>query len=307
MSLRERVDRFATTLACVWAVAGLLGCASSGPPVPELVALDPIRMPGAQLDRSIQRLCLDSLESEIEIADPAQRLSAFEERIVHRLESEGFQVVGSKETGRVRAEIEGELDEAFDPHTGRAISDVARANAARVRERQVEQLDCEAFVEVELVVVQAFWGDRIVVWDGRRVWADGREDLDQLGIALRDAYIGGVRGWGAIPALSLQLAVRDREDRMIFWRAGGIQPIATLRSVPYQIRWDPLPDDRILTDAESNQAAVDLAVGPLRALSRAGGTDCVDGDGGRSDREGAARSGSSTSDRSECAHEQTTK
>lgn len=307
MPPRERVARLATTLACVCAVAGLLGCASSAPPVPELVAVDPVRLPDAQLDRPIQRLCLDSLESEIEIVDQAQRLSAFEERIVERLESEGFQVVGSKETRKVRDGIDGELDEAFDPHTGRAIAEIERANAARVRRRQIEQLDCEAFVEVDLAVVQAFWGDRIVDWDGRRVWADGRTDLDQIGTALRDAYIGGVRGWGSIPALSLQLAVRDPEDRVIFWRAGGIQPIATLRSVPYQIRWDPLPDDRILTDAESNQAAVDLAVGPLRALSRAGVAECVEGDGGGSDRDGAARSGSSTADRAECTHEQTTK
>ncbi|MBY0400999.1 hypothetical protein K2X89_11930 [Myxococcota bacterium] len=67
--------------------------------------------------------------------------------------------------------------------------------------------------------------------------------------------------------MSLQLGIRDREDRVIFWNAGGIQPIATLRSVPYQLRWDPVPDDRLLVDPVSNRAAVDLALGPLRGPS----------------------------------------
>ena len=267
MPSRRSLERFSTLFALVGTIGGLLGCASTSPPVPEPVAIDPFRIPDANFRQLIHRLCLDSIASEIAMEDGDQRLSSFEEQIAHRLERAGFQVVGSNETRKAREGIDEELGEAFDAHTGRAIPGVALAHSSRVRERLAAALDCDAFVSVDLAIVQAFWSDRVVLWDGREVWADGRDDVDQIGIALRDAYIGGVRGWGAIPALSLQLAVRDREGRLIFWNAGGIQPIATLRSVPYQIRWDPLPDDQILIDPDSNQAAVDLAVGPLDAHS----------------------------------------
>ncbi len=306
MPLRDYVARFATVFAYVGAIGGLLGCASSGPPAPELVAVDPFRVPDANLRQAVARLCLDSIASEIAIEDSEQRLSSFEELIVHRLESAGFQVVGSKETRKVREGIDDELGEAFDAHTGQAIAGSALAGTSRIRERLVDQLDCDAFVEVELAIVQAFWSDRVVLWDGREVWADGRDDLHQVGTVLRDLYIGGVRGWGAIPALSLHLAIRDREDRVIFWNAGGIQPIATLRSVPYQIRWDPLPDDQILIDPDSNQAAVDLAVGPLDAHSSSAVADCGAGGGG-SGGGGASRSRQSTGVRAGCAHEKSRK
>lgn len=267
MPLRDSFARYARVLVGVGAIGVALGCAStaSRAPVPELVAGDPFRVPEADFRRSVHRLCLDSLASEIALADDDPRRSSFEERIAERLEQAGFEVVGSKQTRAARAGIGEEPGEAFDPNTGRAIPGVALAFASHVRERLAATLECDAFVSIDLAIVQAFWDDRLVFWDGREVWADGQDDADQVAIALRDAYIGGVRGWGAIPALSLHLAIRDREGRLIFWHAGGIQTVATLRNVPYQIRWDPLPDDRILVDAESNQAAIDLAVGPLDA------------------------------------------
>ncbi len=265
MPLRKSLARFARVLAGVGVIGGLLGCASTAPPVPELVAVDPFRVPAVDFRRSVHRLCIDSLTSEIEMEDGDPRLSSFEERIVERLERAGFEVVGLRQIRKARAGIGEEPGEAFDAHTGRAIPGVALAFSSHVRERLTAILDCDAFVSIDLAVVQAFWDDRLVFWDGREVWADGREDADQLAIALRDAYIGGVRGWGSIPALSLQVAIRDCKGRLIFWHAAGIQPVATLRNVPYQIRWDPLPDDRILIDPESNQTAVDLAVGPLDA------------------------------------------
>jgi len=275
--------------------------------VPEPGAVDPFRVPDANLGQTVRRLCLDSISSEIAMEDSEQRLSSFEELIFRRLESAGFQVVGSKEIGKVREGLDEDLGETFDAHTGQAIPGIALAGAARIRERLVAQLDCDAFVTAELALVQAFWSDRLVLWDGREVWADGRNDLAQFGTALRDAYIGGVRGWGAIPALSLQLAIRDREDRMIFWNAGGIRPIATLRSVPYQIRWDPLPDDQILIDPDANRAAVDLAVGPLDALSSSSVADCGAGDGIGSGGGKASRSSQSTGARAECTHENSRK
>lgn len=270
MPMREGAARFAAVAAFIGAIGVLLGCASSGPPVPELVAVDPFRVPDSDLRQEVHRLCLDPITSEIELADGDPRLASFEELIAQGLGSAGFEVVGTKETRRAREEVDAMLGETFDPHTGEPIAGSALAGASRIREGLTAKLDCDAFVGSVLAVVVAFWSDRVVLWDGREVFADGRDASHQVGVAIRDAYIGGVRGWGAIPALSLQLSIRDHEDRVIFWNAGGIQPVATLRSVPYQLRWDPVPDDRLLNDPASNRAAVDLALGPLRGTANSG-------------------------------------
>lgn len=201
---------------------------------------------GDQFRSRFETLCLAQTQLGFHLEEGEARRISVEDEIAAQLESAGLAIVRAERLNAVRTRIEQEFGGYFDPDWGRVIEEKRAAIQAAVHRAMQSELACDGLVESAVLVVDAGVGGQIVRWDHRERFL---------------AYpIAGV-----VPAISVEVAIRDTPESEVYYGVGGIQLAMAIREDKFtEAHFEPLDDAALLAAPGDIRTGVALALEDLR-------------------------------------------
>jgi hypothetical protein len=184
-------------------------------------------------------------------ADPEATRTQFESLIDQKLRALGFTVIASNEYKHTRERLIKQLGGIFDPITGKPDESKAKTLRSYLLEELRTKHRADAVLYPMVQVVKAGFNAGQARWHGT-----GEPVLPEGFWA--QFTMGDLQG--TTSAASLLVRIEDINGADLYLQAGGIQVLAKLASGRQFVS---IPQQELLTNADRNKAAVDIALGAL--------------------------------------------
>ena len=195
---------------------------------------------------AIRGLCVLPLQSESSV--DSQRLGELEAILLAALRYHGFEAVDPETSLAAYDRVRRESGGFYDPLTGERDSARFEAFQDALARRLGPELGCQGFLLPRIVFVTAPWHSGLASWDGAR-----------------EKIPGGASLLGRVAALSLWVSIRSFGERVLYFRAAGIQLTARLQQKGFfsTPQFEPIPPGELLRDDGRFRTAVRAALASL--------------------------------------------
>lgn len=108
------------------------------------------------------------------------------------------------------------------------------------------ELDCDGVVDAAVIAVESGAHEGWALWDHRRV-------------------LVGYGAYGAVPAVSIEIVIRDAPEREVYFGVGGVQLVTRVETDKFtEPHFEPIPTEEVLADSREANEAIRLALDELR-------------------------------------------
>jgi hypothetical protein len=242
-----RCRRYNKLLAMSVMLTVLAGCAT----IPRFTD-QPFKVDQEEFYRTVRVVALEPpVIGEIKQAAEAQ--AEFESLAAEKLKEAGLSVIASDKYGSLRESLGKQDGGLYDPVTGKINEAKAKELQKKIFDELRAQYGIDAVARVVVLPRTAYFSACRARWDG----------VEQA-MASCGFLEGGGNYNGRISAISLLVAIRDKEGKILFMNAGGIQLIARLKTGFFKAaQFESIAPDDLFVDKLKNRAAVDIALDPL--------------------------------------------
>lgn len=182
-----------------------------------------------------------------------QVIAKFELLMGNKLREAGFSVLPSKEYRDIWLHNVLQMGTIFDPITGKRDDSKFKTIQEQCYKELAEKLNVDAVLISRILFVKASFYEFVARWDGTEESLDVRSGgMKFLGL------LDSSTTTGTVPALSLEVTIKDIHGTPIYLNKGGIQ-VLTKRSP----RFVSVSKNELLVNEERNMTAVDIALDPL--------------------------------------------
>lgn len=224
----------------------LAGCAS----MPRFTE-QPFKIDQDEFYRTVQVIALEPLGMP-EMKQATEVRAEFESLVTEKLKEAGLSVIASDKYVALRDSLGKQEGGLYDPMTGKKNEAKAKEIQKKVFDELRVQYHIDAVARVFVIPRTAFFSGCTAKWD------EAAQDVGECG------FFAGGNLYGRITAISLLVAIQDKEEKSLFINAGGIQLTATLKaSFIKSHQFEAVATDDLLIDKLKNRTSVAIALGSL--------------------------------------------
>jgi hypothetical protein len=227
----------------------LQGCAQVAPPY------EPFKIPRNEFFARTKVVALAPVGFTVNPENQESASTQFESLLDQKLRELGFTVVPSTEYKAIWERLTKQMGGIFDPITGKRDDNKLKTVRGYLLEELRTQHRADALLHPVIQVVKAPFNA------GHARWHGTAESIIPEGFL---AAFFMADSAGTTSALSLLITIEDMNGVDLYVQAGGIQVLAKLTSGRQFVS---IPQNQLLTNAERNKAAVNIA---LSGLSKGG-------------------------------------
>jgi len=186
----------------------------------------------AEMLGSIKRVGIIPVSLPYWFEDRDDAKQAVLEAVTKYLRTAGMDVVGPDTFKAAYDRFNAQMGGMYDPKTGTIREEVGKAIYQNARREFVSKERLDGYAIVRVQKRSASYAAFFMNWDGVRETSDGKPVPNGV------VRLLGASGYsGTLPALSITVQIANAQDRVVFGRAGGIQPASYFdfaRGVGYQ-------------------------------------------------------------------------
>jgi len=222
---------------------------------------DPFRVPQDELRQRVKTIAVARVVVPPNVDGPGGASAKFHPALETRLEAAGFKVVPAEQVREVWDAKAKELGGMFDPQTGTLNEEKANALMSHVRGQMKERFRADALVLPYVRTVSARYSSMPFAGITAR-WDGASESI--VTSTVDNVLTPDING--TVPALSLFVRIEDLTGTVLYVKAGGIQVVQKLVSMPNAFRSNnfvPVPKSELFADPQRIQQAVNYALEPF--------------------------------------------
>jgi hypothetical protein len=225
------------------------------PEAPAEGAIQPFKQPRDEILARVKTVLIAPIFIR-EVEHAGEVSARYEKLLAEKFTGLGWQVVPSRRYMELWvAERMKSTNAAFDPYTGKSKDEELSKTRERVLAQLVGEQPVDAIVYANVIQVSAPHEGQDARWDGVQMNAVDFGPWKPGFWTGRDVTLG----YGRIPALSLSVAMYDRNSQLLYVNRGGIHLLRQL----IERKFEPVAKTDWLKKPEFDAEAVRLALRPL--------------------------------------------
>lgn len=222
----------------------LYGCATTPPYKPFKVERD-------QIVQEVRTIGLMPVSLPWKFDKKDQIMAEFESYITEKLTDGGFKVIPSDRYAEIYESMKASVGPLYDPNTGQLLKKKYGALVEQVKREYRSKYNPDALLYSLIRYFKASWRANHARWHGVDEPTSGKKGFW--------AEFSAPSAYGTIPALSLVVVLKDRQENEYYANFGGIQLMQWVKGGDFV----DVPENQLLADSERNRRSVEIALAPL--------------------------------------------
>jgi hypothetical protein len=216
---------------------------------------DPFKMPRAQLVVAVKSIGVMPLAVADAVPNARAVAARYEDAVVRRLTSGGFQVVPPATMQEIRDRYQQSSGGLYNPMDGKPIAARIAQYEQDTRQAYAASHPVDALLSISIDVHGAETSTNLAKWDGIKENITGKGGMASFFTG------GGVNG--TMPALSFVAVLRDHTGQVLYTKSGGLQLLHYVYVGYFGTSQRDVDPQDILSDPGRDQRAIEIALGPL--------------------------------------------
>ena len=232
-------------------LSALLALSLTGCAIPQFTD-QPFKVDQEEFYRTIRVVALEPLDMP-EMKQAAEARTEFEALVTEKLKEAGLSVIPSEKYAALLQALGKQDGGLYDPLTGKKNEAKTKEVQKKIYDELRTQHQIDAVARVAVIPASAHFNNCSARWHG----------VEQVLESCNPFFNGGGYN-GRISAISLLVAIDNKEEKTIYMNAGGIQLTARLDSGFLKAaQFVPTDANDLLVDQLKNRGSVAIALGPL--------------------------------------------
>ena len=231
-------------------LSALLTLALTGCAIPQFTD-QPFKIEQEEFYRTIRVVALEPLDMP-EMKQTAEARAEFESLVTEKLKEAGLTVIPSDNYAALLQTLGKQDGGLYDPLTGKKNEAKAKEVQKKIYDELRTQHQIDAVARVVVIPASAHFSKCKARWHGVE------QELESCNVFSGGGYDG------RIAAVSLLVAIENKEEKTLYMNAGGIQLTARLETGFLKAtQFVPTEANGLLVDQLKNRESVAIALGPL--------------------------------------------
>jgi hypothetical protein len=223
----------------------------------------PFRVPQEEFHAKARVIALMPAVIYVDIPGSDLIGAKFDSLVETTLRDSGLTLVSAREVETVWKSMSDRLGGVMMPETGKRDESKYKAAREHTLRELGAKFNVEAILYPSIATYKVRWEEGVAGWHGV-----AESVIDEDLSFWQRMWMGHRRG--TVSALSFSVVIADIHGFKLYENVGGIQVSAKLVKTSYD--FEPVPQEKLLTDDAKNLKAVQIALDPLRTRKRHGDT-----------------------------------